>query len=91
MLAGMNTGERKREERGAAMLQTPQIEELICLVSALDRRALTQQFMTFRGNRFPIDFTPEFLDRLSVDRMRHIFVALCLQHQHIPDMTEAAA
>jgi hypothetical protein len=72
------------------MLQTPQIEELICLVSGLDRRALKQQFLNFRGDRFPVDFTPEFLDRLSVDRMRHIFVALCLQHQHVPDMTEAA-
>ena len=65
------------------MLQEPQIEDLICLVSSLDRLALTQHFLSFRGN-FPVDFTPEFLDRLSVDRMRHIFVALCLQNQQVP-------
>jgi hypothetical protein len=69
------------------MLQSPQIEELISLVSALDRTALARQFTSFRGN-FPIDFTPEFLDRMSVDRLRHIFVALCLQNRHVPDMTE---
>lgn len=72
------------------MLQPTQIEELICLVSSLDRGTLTRQFLTFRGN-FPVDFTPEFLDQISVDRMRHIFVALCLHHQHVPSMTEMGA
>ena len=67
------------------MLLAPQIEELICMVSSLDRPELTRRFHSFRGN-FPIDFTPEFLDNLTVDRMRHIFVALCLQNQHVPDL-----
>jgi hypothetical protein len=71
------------------MLQSPQIEELICLVSALDRGALKRQFLSFRGN-FPVDFTPDFLDKLSVDRLRHIFVALCLQNQHVPELEELA-
>ncbi len=72
------------------MLQSPQIEELICLVSALDRQSLTRQFLSFRGC-FPVDFTPDFLEQLSVDRLRHIFVALCLQNRHVPDMTEMVA
>jgi hypothetical protein len=72
------------------MLQPPQIEELICLVSSLDRGSLTRQFLTFRGN-FPVDFTPEFLNQLSIERMRHIFVALCLHHQYVPRMNELAA
>ena len=71
------------------MLQEPQIEELICMVSSLDRSTLTKHFLNFRGN-FPIDFTPEFLENLSVDRMRHIFVALCLQNQTVPDAAFAA-
>ena len=72
------------------MLQPLQIEELICLVTSLDRRTLVRQFQNFRGN-FPIDFTPQFLEQLSLDRLRHIYVALCLQNQHVPDMTEATA
>jgi hypothetical protein len=65
------------------MLESHQVEELICLVSSLDKPALTQQFLTFRGN-FPVDFTPEFLEALPLERMRHIFVALCLQVQRLP-------
>ena len=67
------------------MLDSYQVEELICLVSSLDKRALTAQFLSFRGN-FPVDFTPEFLDALPVERLRHIFVALCLQSQRLPVM-----
>ena len=65
------------------MLESHQVEELICLVASLDKAQLTKQFMTFRAS-FPVDFTPEFLERLSVERMRHIFVALCLQAQQVP-------
>jgi hypothetical protein len=72
------------------MLESHQVEELICLVASLDKPALTNQFMEFRGN-FPIDFTPEFLETLSLDRMRHIFVALCLQSQQMPMVEELAA
>jgi hypothetical protein len=65
------------------MLESHQVEELICLVASLDKPMLTGQFMDFRGS-FPIDFTPEFLETLSVERLRHIFVALCLQAQLVP-------
>ena len=67
------------------MLESQQVEELICLVASMDKSALTKQFLTFRAN-FPVDFTPEFLERLSVERMRHIFVALCLQAQQVPSV-----
>ena len=36
------------------------------------------------------DFTPDFLGQLSVDRLRHIFLAMCLQNQHLPEMNAAA-
>ena len=67
------------------MLQPEQVEELICLVSSLDRPALVRQFQEFDAS-FPVDFTPEFLQRVDLDRLRHIFVALCLQCQHIPEL-----
>ena len=65
------------------MLESHQVEELICLVSSLDKPALTSQFLSFSGN-FPVDFTPEFLEGLPLERLRHIFVALCLQSQQVP-------
>ncbi len=65
------------------MLESHQVEELICLVASLDKPTLTRQFLTFKGS-FPVDFTPEFLEKLSVDRLRHIYVALCLQAQRVP-------
>jgi len=72
------------------MLQSEQVEELIELVNGLDRPALVSQFRRYPA-RFPIDFTPEFLAQTPIDRLRHIFVALCLQHQHLPESVETAA
>jgi hypothetical protein len=65
------------------MLESQQIEELICMVSAMPREVLIERFLTFRG-AFPIDFTNEFLNHEPLDRLQHIFVALCLQNRHMP-------
>jgi hypothetical protein len=67
------------------MLQSEQVEELIDLVASLDRPALIQQFHTFRAS-FPIDFTLEFLSAQPLDRLRHLFLALCLQQQRLPQL-----
>jgi hypothetical protein len=67
-----------------------QVEELICVVSAMDRQSLVEKFRNFRGD-FPVDFTPEFLDAQPTDRLRHIFVALCIQHRRMPDWDMSTA
>lgn len=72
------------------MLQAQQVEELICVVSVLDRTGLIRQFANF-PSRFPIDFTPEFLTTQPVERLRHIFVALCLQSQRMPEFSAPLA
>ena len=72
------------------MLQSNQVEELICLVSALDRQTLVRQFQNYRAT-FPVDFTPDFLQNTPIDRLRHIFLALCLQCQQMPLATPHAA
>lgn len=72
------------------MLQARDMEELIEVVGAMDRQTVTESLLSFRGT-FPVDFTPEFLDKLSTDRLRHIFVALCMQSGHVPEMATAAA
>lgn len=71
------------------MLGNNQIEELICVLSSWDRPMLIQQFQLFRSN-FPVDFTPDFLSDLPVDKLRHVFLALCLQNQRLPDLSAAA-
>jgi hypothetical protein len=73
------------------MLQAHQIDDLIALVSNLDRQTLLDQFHSYRAS-FPIDFTDAFLAEMPLERMRHIFVAMCLQSQRMPnDPTPAAA
>jgi hypothetical protein len=65
------------------MMQSNQVEELITLVSSLDKPALLRQFREYPAS-FPVDFTPEFLDRLPLERLRHLFVAVCLQSRQMP-------
>ena len=67
------------------MLAGDQIEELISLVGSLDREALVRQFSVYRGS-FPLDFTSDFLAGVSLDRLRHIFLAVCLQNQRLPNV-----
>ena len=66
------------------MLQSNQIEELMTLVCGLDRDALVHHLRTYRAN-FPVDFTADYLNKLSVEKLRHIFVAMCLHSQRMPD------
>ena len=72
------------------MLQSQQVEELIGLVSSLDKPALMQQFGSYQAS-FPVDFTPDFLESQSVDRLRHLFVAMCLHTQRMPEIAAHAA
>jgi hypothetical protein len=43
-------------------------------IAALGRHELTRRIKSF-GGRFKLDFTEEYLRRLSVDRLRHILLA----------------
>jgi len=67
------------------MLHSTQVEELICLVSSLDRESLVEQFGNYRAT-FPLDFTSDFLHNHPIEHLKHIFVALCLQCQRMPEM-----
>jgi hypothetical protein len=67
------------------MLSVDQVEELIDMVAGLDRPELIQQFRSYHAV-FPLDFTDDFLASLPIDRLRHIFVALCLQSKQMPEI-----
>ena len=43
-------------------------------ISALGRNELKMRIRNFRG-RFKLDFTEDYLNKLSVDRLRHILLA----------------
>jgi hypothetical protein len=67
------------------MLQVQQVEELIAVVMTLDRMSLLRQFGQYPAS-FPVDFTSDFLDRQPVERLRHLFMAMCLQCQRMPEL-----
>ena len=72
------------------MLQSDQVEELITLVSSLDKPSLLRQFRDYPSS-FPVDFTADFLDRQPLDRLRHLFLAMCLQCKRMPPTPSEAA
>ena len=43
-------------------------------IAALGKDELKRRIKNFRG-RFKLDFTEEYLNKLSVDRLRHILLA----------------
>ncbi len=67
------------------MLHANQVEELILVVSSLDRAGLVRQFRQYPAS-FPVDLTSDFLEVQPLDRLRHLFVALCLQSQKMPEL-----
>lgn len=66
------------------MLDPQQVEEIMCIVSAMNREAVIERLKGFRGT-FPVDFTNEFLADQPTDRLQHIYAALCLQARLLPD------
>lgn len=72
------------------MLAVDQIEELICLLSSWDRPTLIQQFLAYRS-QFPVDASPDFLLQLPIEKLRHVFLALCVQNQRLPETPAVAA
>ena len=49
-------------------------EQTATSIAALGRNELTRRIKGFRG-RFKLDFTDDYLNSLSVDRLRHILLA----------------
>ncbi len=65
-----------------------EMEELIQLVGQMDREEVEHQLSSIRAG-FDVDFTPTWLRAQSVDRLRHVLVALCLQSQQMPQVAAA--
>lgn len=72
------------------MLDSNQVEEIVSIITSLDRAALIEQFRTY-PSKFPVDFTPKFLETQPIERLRHLFLALCLHTQRMPESVASAA
>ena len=56
------------------MVSRKYFEQTATSIAALGRDELKRRIRSFRG-RFKLDFTEDYLDALSVDRLRHILLA----------------
>jgi hypothetical protein len=65
------------------------IDELIVTVEGMPRPDLVEMLRTIPCP-FPIDFTDAYLSSLSVERLRHLVVAVCLQARKSSRATHAA-
>ena len=59
-------------------MQGSQVETLMKRIAEMDRAALIP-FLRNLDVEFTIDFTPEFLDAVSLDTLRHITLAAALR------------
>ncbi len=72
------------------MLAHNDINELLCLLAGWDRATLVSHLASYPSS-FPVDFSHEFLAEQSVDRLRHVLFALCIQNSRMPDVAMIAA
>jgi len=56
------------------MASSEYFEQTATSIAALGRAELKRRIKGFRG-RFKLDFTDDYLESLSVDRLRHILLA----------------
>jgi hypothetical protein len=61
-------------QRGKAMASGKDLEQTATSIAALDRSELQRRIRNFRG-RFKLDFTEDYLNTMSVERLRHILLA----------------
>jgi hypothetical protein len=60
--------------RVVGMVARESFEAEATSIAVLERNELTRRIKNFRG-RFKLDFTEDYLNNLSVDRLRHILLA----------------
>ncbi len=53
------------------------VEMQVTSIAALSRDELKRRIRNFRG-RFKLDFTEDYLNKISVERLRHILLAALL-------------
>lgn len=59
------------------MTSARRFEKLSALIVSLSRPQLNKRIRKFKGG-FKLDFTDSYLEKISVDRLRHILLAAML-------------
>ncbi|MBN1764461.1 MAG: hypothetical protein JW860_04325 [Sedimentisphaerales bacterium] len=57
-------------------------ERMACIVAQMSRDEVKQEILHFKGT-FKLDFPEDYLEQLSVERLRHILLAAKLQQSGI--------
>ena len=57
-----------------AMTSKQYFEQTATSIASLERDELKRRIKNFRG-RFRLDFTEDYLNNISVDRLRHVLLA----------------
>ena len=66
--------------RGPAKMSPTETEKLVTDLAEMGRDDLIERLRATNCG-FPMDFTEEFLRSVSLNRLRHIVLAACLQRQ----------
>ena len=61
-------------QKGSVMNSKKYFEQTATSIASLGRNELKRRLKNFRG-RFKLDFTEDYLNDLSVDRLRHVLLA----------------
>jgi len=64
-------------------MKTDQAEKFAEQVSSMDRQSLIRLLRRFQC-KFEMDFTDEFLNKMSLPRLRHIVVGAMLHAENVP-------
>jgi hypothetical protein len=59
--------------------QQTAIERIACRVNRMNRDQCIDQLRRFRA--FPLDFTPAYLQQMSVEKLRHVLTAAMITAQ----------
>jgi len=69
--------------KATAVQSHGQFEQLATAIAALGRDELKKQIRDFRG-RFRLDFSDDYLDSLSLERLQHILLAALINAKAQP-------
>ena len=64
------------------MVPATLFEKIALAINSLTRLELKRRLVNFKRGNFKLDFTEVYLNRLSVDKLRHILLAATMTKGH---------
>ena len=59
---------------------TTNYDRVACSIAEMSRDQIKHEILNFKKGSFKLDFPEEYLDGLTLERLRHILLAAKLQH-----------